>query len=83
MVVIVSSRAPRGARGLKLARGVDLFGELESRPARGARIETKGSTTSGSTGIESRPARGARIETLGRSSAELRAVVAPRAGRAD
>jgi len=37
---LVAGRAPRGARGLKLQVVVILDGQLQSRPARGAWIET-------------------------------------------
>ncbi len=57
-----SSRAPRGARGLKLPRLRARTGESPSRPARGAWIETSFAPTEIGP-IVSRPARGAWIET--------------------
>ena len=55
-------RAPHGARGLKLEENADEDGTVESRPTRGAWIET--ATVAGSgRDYWSRPTRGAWIET--------------------
>ena len=80
--VDTGSRAPRGARGLKLGNGqIDHEGR-GSRPARGAWIETC-KTKKELSEYTSRPARGAWIETMDYKWLEARRKVAPRAGRVD
>ena len=80
--LLVMRRAPRGARGLKLGPIVVNHPRRASRPARGAWIETAG--TSGTrSAVASRPARGAWIETRNRCPLAGSDGVAPRAGRVD
>ena len=78
-------RAPRGARGLKhTPRLYAMRWRMESRPARGAWIETARSSARIDVELASRPARGAWIETRFSSSwIESDCDVAPRAGRVD
>ena len=75
-------RAPHGARGLKLRLDELCLIELQSRPARGAWIETSYAPPP-EYSRRSRPARGAWIETRARDSGKHSCSVAPRTGRVD
>ena len=75
-------RAPRGARGLKRHHQAQGPEAMESRPARGAWIETLGKKKT-ATVWTSRPARGAWIETVSHRAQRSKTGVAPRAGRVD
>ncbi len=63
-ILCLFSRAPHGARGLKLLIGEVAAQQGRSRPARGAWIETRRELMVMSVALESRPARGAWIETI-------------------
>ena len=78
----MASRAPHGARGLKLKIRECLHSEIRSRPARGAWIETA-RINQLLFAPASRPARGAWIETVSRDLQKLLVGVAPRTGRVD
>ena len=77
-----AGRAPHGARGLKHGGGIAPLGGGESRPARGAWIETSRRTKMRNTHM-SRPARGAWIETAIVDAVRTAIRVAPRTGRVD
>src|SRR3989339_4825 len=79
----IRSRAPHGARGLKLSGGQWYDRQYRSRPARGAWIETVPLSGSIETGWGSRPARGAWIETRNLLRSGRLLDVAPRTGRVD
>ena len=78
--IFARCRAPHGARGLKLILFWGLFLPEQSRPARGAWVET-GKALPPEKKCKSRPARGAWVETRVAVAEKKERRVAPRTGR--
>ena len=76
------SRAPHGARGLKLSADHGIA-HRESRAPHGARGLKPITAREAAEGMESRPARGAWIETLYHGNKICLVDVAPHTGRVD